>query len=1242
MTKLTRICIIEDNPAHAEIILRSLEYTGEDYQISVYETLGDFRNATKDQLPDLILADLNLPDGTALEILQQWKTKPEYPVIVMTSQGDEASAVQAMKFGALDYITKSQGFFQDIPRTIIRVWREWRLMQKNAQAEALLRESEKKFRSIFEGSPDAFSLTRVSDWVVTDVNEGFCKLAGLSASEIIGKASEELDFWHEPIEKNELMNGLANEKVIQNIEMKFKQKSGKIFTCLVSAIRIVIDAEEYVMGIIRDIEELKQAELKLASSQQQYKYLFDNNPQPMWVFDLETWDFLEVNLAAIKHYGYSHEEFLQLKISDIRPKEDIPALEKSLNEADEEYEQSKAWRHLKKNGDIIYVDVVSHQIEFAGHKARLVLANDVTTRMEAEKALLESEEKFRQIAENVSETFWISERGKKIYINKNYERIFGLNTENILADPDDFYKVVHPDDHERVFKSDRNFDETGTFNEQFRVIKKDGSIHWIWAKVRPIYNENGELYRSVGIAQDITEIKEAQERLQKLSMAVEQSANTVIVTDTHGNIEYVNKKFEEVTGYSFAEVEGKSPSIMKSGNLPKEVYNNLWTTITQGKEWKGEFCNRTKSGNLFWESATIAPIKNDDGEIINFLAIKEDITMRKHMENELKTSQDHLDRAQKVARIGSWYIDVESLKLDCSQITAEIFGLQKAEELTFDTFLNKIHPEDVALVKSSLTEAMKGATYDIEHRITVDGQIRWVREVGDFQINRQGKAIFGVGLTYDITSRREIEELIRYNERFLNSILDQLPQVLQVFDGEGRLIRNNRASEAVFTNFQKDNKKIFNGLTDTFYTKIGLAELLSQAYKGSTTNGIELLIDFKRQGRSHSKIREKRWFSVNVFSIKNKTEKIDAVVLIMDDITKRKLGEEMLIKSEEKFSRTFNLSPDVIALIDEESGTIEEINDQGLEKFSSNGMMVNLKIQEINILTEENDWSELMKKYHQQKGQLFTELFLRKKNGERIYCDLSARRIRFGGRYHMILVIRDINDRKLAEIQLQNKNEEMIDINKRLAEYRLMALRSVMNPHFIFNCLNSIQYYISNNERRLAIDYMSLFSKLIRSVLNSSVDMYISLSQEIEILKYYIELELMRFDEKFEYEIKVKKGIDLDFTEVPSMLLQPYVENAIVHGLLNKKGKGRLQISIAEIEGELLCTIEDNGVGRKYVNEHANSKSKHKSLGMTVTEERLEIINRNDSVSVKIDDLYTQDGSAAGTKVLLKLSLAGE
>ena len=229
-------------------------------------------------------------------------------------------------------------------------------------------------------------------------------------------------------------------------------------------------------------------------------------------------------------------------------------------------------------------------------------------------------------------------------------------------------------------------------------------------------------------------------------------------------------------------------------------------------------------------------------------------------------------------------------------------------------------------------------------------------------------------------------------------------------------------------------------------------------------------------------------------------------------------------------------------------------------------------------------------------------------------------------------------------IQQTRKEEKLkASFQQQIAETEMKALRAQMNPHFIFNSLNSIQKYILKNEHFEASQYLTKFSRLIRLILDHSNQNSIALSSELELLKLYVEMESLRFDNKFDYKIIPGENLLPDTVEIPSMLIQPYVENAIWHGLLHKETRGVLTITFERHnENKLTVTIADDGIGREKAAELKSKQVlKKKSYGMQITEDRIAIINRiqNINATSEIIDLKDKAGNAAGTKVLLEIPL---
>lgn len=235
--------------------------------------------------------------------------------------------------------------------------------------------------------------------------------------------------------------------------------------------------------------------------------------------------------------------------------------------------------------------------------------------------------------------------------------------------------------------------------------------------------------------------------------------------------------------------------------------------------------------------------------------------------------------------------------------------------------------------------------------------------------------------------------------------------------------------------------------------------------------------------------------------------------------------------------------------------------------------------------------------------------------------------------------------RARAEEEKLKAEKVLSDTKQKMADVEMQALRAQMNPHFIFNCLNSINRYIVKSDQQTASLYLTRFAKLIRLILDNSNSKAVTLTNELEALRLYIEMESIRFDKKFNYTISVSDDVQSDSIYVPPLVIQPYVENAIWHGLLHKEEAGELKIRITKSSPVVLeCVIEDNGIGRSKARElKSKSASTKKSLGMRLTEDRLALLNAQTQLnaSVEIEDLTKENGIAGGTKVILKIPIDG-
>jgi len=227
------------------------------------------------------------------------------------------------------------------------------------------------------------------------------------------------------------------------------------------------------------------------------------------------------------------------------------------------------------------------------------------------------------------------------------------------------------------------------------------------------------------------------------------------------------------------------------------------------------------------------------------------------------------------------------------------------------------------------------------------------------------------------------------------------------------------------------------------------------------------------------------------------------------------------------------------------------------------------------------------------------------------------------------------------EIQRLEGERSKAALQQRAKELEVQALRSQMNPHFIFNCLSSINHFVLNNETDKASEYLTRFARLIRMVLLNAGKVTITLEEELEMLRLYLNMEQLRFKEAFDYFIYFDEGIQSSMIQVPSFILQPFCENAIWHGLLHREGKGQLTLHFSSKKEQLICSIRDNGIGRRKAAEmKAAFIEKGASLGNRLSAERLALFNEDSSgASFVMEDIFNEKGEVAGTQVILTISL---
>ncbi len=498
-----------------------------------------------------------------------------------------------------------------------------------------------------------------------------------------------------------------------------------IFVALLSGMKIDSDsqtegleggADEYILRPIPDQEllarvramlRIKRAEDALRESEQRYRSIVEQSLDGIRLID-EKGTIIEWNGTCEEIMGLKRTEVLGIPIW-----ETLHQLMPDDKKSPEIYQRFKSatlellsggqtpWRSEERVYTIQHPDGTSRFVEeriFPITTDRGILGcgivRDVTEQVQAQEALQRSEERYAmaQRAANIGSWDWDIQTGD-LHWSDQIEPMLGFSHGEFGRTYEASIDCVHPEDRQRVVDAvNACVNEGNDYVIDHRIVWPDGTVHWFSETGGVIRNESGEAIRMLGMAIDITERKEVEDELRKLSRVVEQSPSIVVITDTQGDIEYVNPKFTEITGYAREEALGKNPRILQSGEQGLEFYQDLWSTILAGQEWRGEFVNKRKNGELYWELAIIAPIRNAAGESTRFVKLAEDITERVRAEEALRASEERYRRLLELSFDGIG-IHSEGRIEFINPTGAKLLGADNPEQLTGKPIMDFVHPD---------------------------------------------------------------------------------------------------------------------------------------------------------------------------------------------------------------------------------------------------------------------------------------------------------------------------------------------------------------------------------------------------------------------------------------------------------------------------------------------------------------------------------------------------------------------
>ncbi len=765
------------------------------------------------EMPDVVLLTVAMPGMDGYEVCKTLRADQllkSVPVILITADTtDRDSRKKGLECGADAFLTKPVDIY-DLTAQIramlrIREGDDYKQYEKERlqEAESALLHRTKAFQNYFQNCSVGMSVTSPDKkWL--EVNQSLCQMLGYEKEELVSMNWSDLTY-PDDLEKNiDLISKMAVGKSDHfDLDKRFIRKDGTILYASLSAVcdRNPDGSLNHILASYIDVTARHLAEEANRQERSLLRTLIDNLPDSIYVKDAHCRKII-ANKADLKHMGYiSTSEIFGKTDMEIFPDadgtqgylEDLQVIQTGLPLSNMEsvFTGSDGKIHWRITSKYPFFD---DNLKVQG---LVGIGFDITDRKLTEEALKASEELYRNLVEKLPDgVYKSSQEGKFISVNPAMIKMLGYDSKEDLLGVDIKSELYCDPEDRHGSVSNESGNEFGVF----KLKRKDFSE--IWVEDHSWYNtdEKGNILFHEGIIRDVTDRKRDEDRLRSLSRAVEQNPVSIMITDTWGRIEYVNPKFSELTGYSSDEVIGRNPRLLKSGSTTPEEYSKIWKIICAGGEWKGEFKNIKKSGEEYYENALISPIKDEKGRITHFLAVKEDITERKHAEETITEINRKLAYAQQIAHIGNWEIYLPTGELHWSEEMNQVMSFTSVLPVNISEIVKIFPPEEYKRFSIAINAAIvNGAPYSMDYRIIgSDGIVRYIHDEGEIASDEHGSPTWMYGTTQDITERKQAELALQESNELNNSLLQSIPFGMDIVDEYGNVLFQSEILEKLY------------------------------------------------------------------------------------------------------------------------------------------------------------------------------------------------------------------------------------------------------------------------------------------------------------------------------------------------------------------------------------------------------------------------------------------------------------
>ncbi len=803
-------------------------------------------------------------------------------------------------------------------RDITDVYDELRLRKRIEEA---LRQSEERWQLAIAGTNEA-----IWDFDIT-TNQTFWSDRWY---EMLGYEREELsnldDEWSIRIHPDDYDRVIAAQHAYlqrqvpdYNFEYRLRRQDGS-YGWFRSRAKAVWDEQGNpvrLVGSLADITERKQMETALAESEAQYRLLFENNPNPLCIFELETFRFLAVNRAAIEKYGYSEAEFLSLTVRDIRPPEEVPNFHRIMSHpsifTNSIYIGESV--HCLRDGTAINVEINSHFITWAGKPARFALIKDITEQKQAKLALQERESMLRRIGDNLPNGAIykaireLDGSDRFSYLSAGFNTLMEVNPEDALRDTSLLYRQFMPEDMPRLEAAlAESMANLSVFDMQLRIRTPSGQLKWLHFRSTPRRLEDGR-FAWDGLVVDVTNIKHTEETLRRSEALLAESQRVARLGSwdfdmATGKITW-SKELFRLFNYDPTQEEPNYENhlLLYHPEAREKLDQAIGKTIATGESYKLILRTLQSDNSHHYIEAIGHAEYNADGQVIRLYGTAQDVTERQQAEERIYQSEAQLATTQQIAHVGSWEFNLQTHQRRWSAETFRIFGLDPSQsEPTSAEFFQMVHPEDRVALQTQQQKAIAQKTpFSLEHRIIrPDGSVRHVESRAELIYDPQGQVIKLLGAIIDITERKQTELEITKSRDLREVIYNESTDALFLVDAETLL--NTDCNDRAVKLFQAANKAELIGINGKVlqkrdFTPEESTTIISEINRqGFWSQEIEYLT---KQGNSF-------WGD---FAVKQITVADQVMLLVrITDITARKTAEAALAKSEEQLRLTLEFN----------------------------------------------------------------------------------------------------------------------------------------------------------------------------------------------------------------------------------------------------------------------------------------------------------------------------------------------